>query len=118
MSQREIMPALYSGRPNATIDGWAMTVLSRSKKAASIGPSIRPDPGRPGPPSGPAEVVGHAGEEPLAPDRASRYVRSSPRDPGSIEPLVRGSPVAPAARSPSRGPGPSLPPPGRSPAPE
>ena len=36
-SHREIMPARYSGGPNATMEALAMTVLSRSKKAASMG---------------------------------------------------------------------------------
>ena len=60
-SQREIMPARYSGRPKATIDALAMTVLSRSKKAASIASSIRatlePPPRSDGP-NRPLEVVG------------------------------------------------------------
>src|SRR5581483_5178363 len=48
--RREISPSLYKGVPKATTDALAMTVLSRSKKAASI----------PGECKGPARNVRYA----------------------------------------------------------
>src|ERR1700694_3812169 len=50
MVRREISPSLYSGEPKATTEAFAITVLSRSKKAASTGAELRvpTSPGIPG----------------------------------------------------------------------